>query len=79
MTSLVVCSLFQFVDCFCFCVDKEKVYVEEFLKLLPSHDGEDSGVQLLPEEALRPLGSLTTSKEGQHSKNLILIPSELVY
>ena len=52
--------------------------VKEFLKLLPSRDGEDSGVQLLPEEALRPLGSLTTPKEEQHPKNLILISSELV-
>jgi len=79
MASLVVCGLFQLVDCFCFCVDKEKVYVEEFLKLLPSYDGEDSGIQLLPEEALRPLSSLTTPKEGQHPQNLILISSKLVY
>ena len=78
MTSLVVCGSFQFVNYFYFYVNREKVYIEEFLKLLLSCDREDSSIQLLLEEAFRPFSNLTIPKEEQYLEDLILISSKLV-
>jgi len=53
--------------------------MEEFEKLLPSCNREDSSIWLLPKEAFRPFGSSATYKEEQYPEDLILISSELVY
>ena len=45
-TCLIIYSLFQFVNYFYFCINREKVCAEEFLILLPSYNREDSNVQL---------------------------------
>jgi len=76
MTSLVVCGSFQFVNYFYFYVNKEKVYIKEFFKLLPSYNGKYSSIQLLLEETLRPFSNLTISKERQYLEDLILISSK---
>ena len=63
LDTLVVCSSFQFVDFFYFCIDKKKIYVKEFFKLWLSYNRKNSNVWLLSEEIFYVV--TTTYHKGQ--------------